>query len=211
MELVEMKIKEYLEVLKSDAPAPGGGSVSALAGAEGIALFQMVCDLTLGRDTFKEYQDVCCKAKEKGFSLYQDLLDAVDKDTDAFHMVAAAYKMPKGTAEEKSLRSKAIAEGTLEATKVPFHVMELAYEGLLTAELLAGRSNPNAASDLGVAALNLLACIKGAWLNVKINISGVKDRELAAKFLDNGGSILEKAEKLEKNIYSKMLQGMEDS
>lgn len=209
MKLAEMKVTEYLEVLKSDAPAPGGGSVSALAGAQGIALFMMVCDLTLGKAKYEEYQEVCRETKERGKSLYQSLLCAVDQDTEAFHMVSAAYKMPKETQTEKEARSKAISAGTLEATKVPFHVMELAYKGLFLAVGLAGRSNSNAASDLGVAALNLLACIKGAWLNVKINISGVKDENFAKQFLEEGERMVMEAEKIEKVVYQKMLLEME--
>lgn len=160
MKLVDMQVKEYLEVLKSDAPAPGGGSVSALAGAQGTALFMMVADLTLGKEKYADYQDVCREAKEKGMALYQELVESVDKDTEAFNLVAAAFKMPKDTEEEKAARKQAIADGTLVSTQVPFRTMELGYEGLMLAKTMIGKSNPNAASDLGVAVLNLTAASK---------------------------------------------------
>ena len=107
MKLIDMQVKEYLDVLKSDAPAPGGGSVSALAGAQGVALFMMVADLTLGKEKYVDYQEVCREAKEKGAALYEELVASVDKDTEAFNLIAAAFKMPKKTDEEKAARKKA--------------------------------------------------------------------------------------------------------
>ena len=95
MKLIDMQVKDYLEVLKSDAPAPGGGSVSALAGAQGVGLFMMVADLTLGKEKYADYQEICREAKEKGMALYEELTEAIDKDTEAFNLVAAAFKMPK--------------------------------------------------------------------------------------------------------------------
>lgn len=181
-----MEVNKYLDVLKSDAPAPGGGSVSALAGAQGVGLFMMVADLTMGKEKYADYQDVCKNAKEKGMPLYEELVAAIDKDTEAFNLVAAAFKMPKGTDEEKAARSKAIADGTLVSTEVPFRTMQLGYEGLKLAKTIVGKSNPNAASDLGVAILNLKACVYGAWLNVKINLPGVKDADRAKYFEEEG-------------------------
>ena len=84
MKLVDLKVNEYLDVLKSDVPAPGGGSVSALAGAQGVGLFMMVADLTLGKEKFADYQEICKEAKSKGSELYAKLFDGVDKDTEAF-------------------------------------------------------------------------------------------------------------------------------
>ncbi|QIB68080.1 cyclodeaminase/cyclohydrolase family protein [Aminipila butyrica] len=208
MKLIDMRVTDYLDVLKSDAPAPGGGSVSALAGAQGMGLLLMVCDLTLGKEKFAEYQEVCAQAKTEGQQLFQELREAVDKDTEAFNLVSAAFKMPKGTDQEKAERSAAIAAGTLVATEVPFRSMELAYDGLLTAQKLIGYSNPNAASDLGVAVLNLMACVKGAWLNVKINLPGVKDLAAAADFQEKGQKIVSEAEFLEKELYKQIEQAL---
>ena len=200
MKLIDMKVNEYLDVLKSDAPAPGGGSAGALAAAQGVALVAMVCDLTLGKEKYMEYQDVCAYAKAEAEELYGKLVESIDKDTEAFNLVSAAFKMPKGTEEEKAARSKAIADGTLVATEVPFETMMLCAEGLKVTEMIVGKSNPNAASDLGVAALNLLSGVKGAWLNVLINLPGVKDEALKAKFLTGKKTIIE-AEALAARIY----------
>ena len=204
MKLIDMQVKEYLDVLKSDAPAPGGGSVSALAGAQGAALFMMVADLTIGKEKYADWQEVCKAAKEKGAALYEELTAAVDKDTEAFNLVSAAFKMPKETDEEMAARKQAIADGTLVATEVPFRTMQLGYEGLMTARTMIGKSNPNAASDLGVAILNLTACIKGAWLNVKINLPGVKDEAKAKYYAQEGQKMFDEADKIASSLYNEV-------
>ena len=201
MKLIDMQVKDYLDLLKSDAPAPGGGSVSALAGAQGVGLFMMVADLTLGKEKYADYQDICAEAKEKGMALYTELVESIDKDTDAFNLIADAFKMPKETEEEKAARRKAIADGTLVATQVPFRTMQLGYEGLMIAKEMIGKSNPNAASDLGVAILNLTACIKGAWLNVLINLPGVKDEEKAAYYAAEGKKMYDEADAIASGLY----------
>ena len=201
MKLIDMQVKDYLDLLKSDAPAPGGGSVSALAGAQGVGLFMMVADLTLGKEKYADYQEICAQAKEKGVSLYEELVASIDKDTDAFNLIADAFKMPKETDEEKAARRKAIADGTLVATQVPFRTMQLGYEGLMIAKEMIGKSNPNAASDLGVAILNLTACIKGAWLNVLINLPGVKDEEKAAYYNAEGKKMYDEADAIASGLY----------
>ena len=208
MKLIDMQVKEYLKVLKSDAPAPGGGSVSALAGAQGVALFSMVADLTLGKEKYADDQEICRKAKERGASLFAELVESVDRDTEAFNLVSAAFKMPKETDEEKAARKQAIADGTLVATEVPFHTMELGYEGLMLAKSMIGRSNPNAASDLGVAILNLTGCIKGAWLNVKINLPGVKDEEKARLFEEQGQKMFDEADAVAHDLYNQVAESL---
>lgn len=208
MKLVDMNMTEYLDVLQSDAPAPGGGSVSALAGAQGAALFMMVADLTLGREKYAEYQDICKKAKEKGEAIYEELTGEIDKDTEAFNLVAAAFKMPKETEEEKAARRKAIAEGTLIATEVPFRTMELGYQALMLAKTMIGKSNPNAASDLGVAILNLTGCIKGAWLNVKINLPGVKDEAKAKYYEEEGQKMFDEADAIASDLYNMIAESL---
>ncbi|MGN1143641.1 MAG: cyclodeaminase/cyclohydrolase family protein, partial [Anaerovoracaceae bacterium] len=93
MKLVDMKVSEYLEVLKSNAPAPGGGSASALAAAQGISLVAMVADLTIGREKYAEYEKVCIAARDEALELYGKLSAAVDKDTEAFNLVSDAFKL----------------------------------------------------------------------------------------------------------------------
>lgn len=203
MKLVEMTVNEYLDILKSDAPAPGGGSVSALAAAQGVGLVSMVADLTVGKPKYADFEKVCREAGEQARRLQVKLIEYIDKDTEAFTMVSDAFKLPKDSDEEKAARSKAIADATLVATQVPFDTLMLCAEGLRITEKLVGHSNPNAASDLGVAALNLLAGIKGAWLNIKINLPGVKNEEEKEKFM-TGKKLVVEAEALAAKIYAEV-------
>lgn len=206
MKLVDMKVQEYLDVLKSSSPAPGGGSVSALSGAQGVALVMMVCDLTIGKEKLAKYEENCKAVKEKAEGIYKELCESIDRDTEAFNIVANAFKMPKGTDEEKKLRSEEIQRGTLEATKVPFNTLKLCYEGMKIAKEIVGRSNPNAASDIGVAALNLKSAAQGAWLNVKINLGSLKDEVVRNDIEASSLQALSECEKLGDDIYEEVNQ-----
>ena len=199
--LVEMKVDDYLGILKSDAPAPGGGSVSALAGAEGAGLLMMVCDLTIGKEKYKEYEDVCIQAKEKLAPLYEGLKAGVDLDTEAFDLVSAAFKMPKETDDEKAERSAAIQAGTIKATEVPLANMKYGYDALEQADVLLGRYNTNCGSDFGVAVLNLRACVLGAYMNVKINLPGIKDEGLKAKYKERADKLALDSGMLAERLY----------
>ncbi|MGL4484600.1 MAG: cyclodeaminase/cyclohydrolase family protein, partial [Anaerovoracaceae bacterium] len=192
--LTELTVKNYLEELKSKAPAPGGGSVSALSAAQGAALGIMVTELTLGRERYAEYEENCVKVKEELTGLYEKLRSAVDEDTMAYLKVSDAFKLPKETEAEKQARSKAIREATKTATEVPFKVMEFSLAALREMEKLIGKANPNAASDIGVGAINLETGIRGAWQNVKINLPGLKDEELIKSYTSKSQEILDEAE-----------------
>ncbi len=205
MKLVDMKVSEYLDVLISDEPAPGGGSVSALAGTQGAALMSMVCDLTTAKKKYEEDHELCAGLKEEATVLYKELAAAIDEDTDAYNLIAAAFKMPKETDEEKAARRKAIEEGTLEATKVPFGVMQKAMKGLEIAEKLHGHFNTNCASDYGVGVLNFIACMKGAWMNVKINVPGVKDEAFASMCVAEGEAMIVKGEAIAGRLYEEII------
>lgn len=201
MKLVEMSVAAYIDTVASDAPAPGGGSASALCGAQGAGLSTMVAGLTLGKKKYADRQAACEAIRGDGIPLVEALKAQVDKDTEAFNLVSAAFKMPKETDAEKAARSAAIQQGTLVSTEVPFETMKLALEALRNAHKLLEGFNTNAASDLGVAALDLLACVKGAWLNVLINIGSLKDTEKAAAFKAEGLAIVREAEELAGAIY----------
>ncbi len=196
MKLVELTLNDYLNLLGSNEPAPGGGSVSALAGAQGIALMNMVCDLTIGRAKYAEFEEICMTAKAKGVKIFGELAEAIDLDTEAYNMVTGAYKLPKETEEDKQSRSKAIGAAMLTATEVPLKIMALSCEGLQIVDSLVGKTNSNAVSDLGVGAINLMAAVKGAWLNVMINLSGIKDPDKKIYFEKKGNEIVTMAQQL---------------
>lgn len=207
MKLVDMTVKNYLDVLKSEAPAPGGGSVSALSAAQGAGLVAMVCDLTIPKEKYAEYKELCQSIKAEILEVFDELVIGIDKDTEAYNKVSAAFKLPKGTDEEKATRSKAIQEATIIATEVPYETMELCMKGIEITEKIVGKSNPNASSDLGVAALNLLAGIKGAYLNVMINLPGIKSEEEKARFKD-AEDMVKKAEVAADKIYKEVLASL---
>ena len=208
MKLAELKTSEFVDLLASDAPAPGGGSAAALEGALGAALTAMVCGLTVGKKKYAEFQELAEEAQKKATDLKARFVDVMDRDTEAFNVVSAAFGMPKATDEEKAARSAAIQKGLEGCTKTPFEMMELAAETLeLTASIL-GKSNDSAASDLGVSALSLRAAIQGAWLNVLINIGSLKNKELAEDYRKKGEALLAKALPLADQIYDTVVKSM---
>ena len=208
MKLAELTTAGFADLLASDAPAPGGGSAAALEGALGAALTAMVCSLTVGKKKYADYEELAQSVLEKSNGLKARFVDVMDRDTEAFNVVSAAFRMPKATEEEKAARSAAIQEGLKGCTKTPFEMMELAVEALeLTASVL-GKSNDSAASDLGVSALSLRAAIQGAWLNVLINIGSLKDTALAEDYRAKGEALLAKALPLADDIYSTVVKSM---
>ena len=208
MKLAELKTAEFVDLLASDAPAPGGGSAAALEGALGAALTAMVCSLTIGKKKYAEFEETAKAAQAKATDLKVRFVDVMDRDTEAFNVVSAAFGMPKETDEEKAARSAAIQKGLEGCTKTPFEMMELAVETLeLTASIL-GKSNDSAASDLGVSALSLRAAIQGAWLNVLINIGSLKNKELAEDYRAKGEALLAKALPLADQIYDTVVKSM---
>ena len=201
MQLSTMKINEYIDLLGSSAPAPGGGSASALSGAQGAALITMVANLTIGKPKYAEFEELNQSVLKEGDALRNKLVELIDKDTEAFNKVSAAYKLPKETDDDKKARSAAIADATLTATEVPFETLEASAKALALCKSLIGKSNPNVASDLGVSALNLIDCAKGAWLNVLINLGGVKDAAKSEYFKTEGQKIVAAAQKEADEIY----------
>ena len=200
MKLIDMTVSDYLNDLASVSPAPGGGSAAALCGAQGAGLAAMVASFTIGRKKYADFEENAIAVRDAELALTEKLKAQIDKDTEAFNLVAAAFKLPKTTDEEKAERSRAIQAGTLVSTEVPFETMVLALEALKTAEKLLAGFNDGAASDLGVAAFNLLTCVRGAWLNVGINIGSLKDKEVAESFRTRGQEILRKAEEIAARI-----------
>ena len=204
MKLTEMTVSAYLDTMASDAPAPGGGSASALCGAQGAGLVTMVAGLTIGSKKYEDSRARCQEALDRGLPYVAALTAQIDRDTEAFNLVSAAFKMPKNTDEERSARSQAIQAGTLASTEAPLETMRLSLASLQNARTLLEGFNASAASDLGVAALDLLAAVKGAWLNVLITIGSLKDREKAESFRREGEAVLREAEALANGIYAEV-------
>lgn len=208
MKLTEMQVNEFINVLASDAPAPGGGSASALAGAMGVGLSKMVAALTLGKSKYADYQQTAQQIFDSADALTKQLTAGIDRDTEAFDGVSAVFAMPKSTDEEKAARKEAMQKALKEATLVPYSIMELCLESLKVVELGIGRTNTSAASDLGVAALNLKSAVQGAWLNVLINLGSIKDEDFIKEYRAKGEEILHQALPLADKIYSDILTSL---
>ena len=206
--LNDLTLRDYLELLGSNAPAPGGGSASAFSAAQGCALAQMVCELTKGKKKYAESEELVENAAGQLASLRESLLALMDEDTEAFEGVSEVFAMPKATEEEIFLRKTALEMALRECTKTPFRVMLLADEALQLIETLAGRTNASAASDLGCAVLNLKAAIQGAWLNVRINTASLRDRTFADQYEKDGEAILARALPLADRIYDAILRSL---
>ncbi|MBM6740163.1 cyclodeaminase/cyclohydrolase family protein [Enterococcus gallinarum] len=208
MKLVEMQINDFIAVLGSDTPAPGGGSASALAAAQGIALTKMVTELTIGKKKYAEFEDEIELLQKKAKSLQESLLRAIDEDTEAFNQVSAVFGLPKTTEEEKKARREAMQSALKGAAVTPFSMMEKIVDALKVTQTAVGKSNTNAASDLGVAALNLKAALQGAWLNVLINLASIKDEMFVRQYRKAGESLVEEGSKIADATYQQILESL---
>lgn len=202
--LVDLKITEFINVLGSNEPAPGGGSASALVAAVGTSLTKMVTELTVGKKKYAEYNDEMEILLNKMRILSNELLTAIDADTEAFNQVSAVFDLPKETDEDKERRKEAMQAALKNATKVPFETMDLIVKGIRLTSTAVGKSNTNAASDLGVAALTMKAGLYGSWLNVLINLGGVKDEAFKAEYFEKGKAILAEGTEIADNIYNEI-------
>lgn len=179
MALVDMTMKDFLEQLASPQPTPGGGSASAVAGAMAAAMVEMACNLTVGREKFRDVEEdlqvVLARAKE----LRQTLTDAIDEDTEAYTQVSEAYKLPKATDDEKAARNAAIQKALQYASEVPLKIAQASSETYELAVTAVKKSNPNVASDARVAMLLADAARSGAIANVQINLGSITDSAFA--------------------------------
>jgi glutamate formiminotransferase/formiminotetrahydrofolate cyclodeaminase len=198
--LLNMNLREFANETASESPAPGGGSISAYVGSLGISLAAMVANLSSHKrgwdDRWEEFSDWA----EQAQILKDQLLKLVDEDTNSFNAIMNAMRLPKGTAEEKAIRSQAIQGATQYAIEVPFKVMETSMQTYPIIKAMAEVGNPNSVTDAGVGALCVRAAVHGAFLNVKINTGGLKDKKFVNEVLKKGKVMIQKADKLEKEI-----------
>ncbi len=200
--LVDLTARGLAEETASESPAPGGGSISAYMGALGAALGTMVANLTAHKaaydDRWEEYSD----AAERGQALMERLLHLVDEDTAAFNRIMDVFAMPKKTDAEKAARAQAMEEATLYATQVPLSTMEAASEVFPLVKLMAETGNPASVTDAGVGTLAARAAVRGAFLNVKINAAGLKDRAKAEELIARGAQLEKEAAEQEAAILA---------
>lgn len=177
--LAAMSLMKFADATASESPAPGGGSISAYAGALGAALAAMVANLSSHKRGWDEQWAYFSDIAERAQHLKQQLLHLVDEDTHAFNAIMAAFQLPKQTPEEKEARSAAIEQATRRAIDVPLQTIQAALASFDLIEAMVQKGNPNSVTDAGVGALCARAAVHGAALNVEINAASLKDRAFA--------------------------------
>ena len=192
----DQTVDQFISLLASGEPTPGGGSAAAIAGSLGGALVAMVATLSEGRPKYAEHDALLAEAKAAGQELANRLLDLADEDANAFAGFGTAMKMPRDTDEEKAERTKALQAAALAATEAPFKTVQACLEVAAMAEAMAGRSNKNASSDLEVAGLMSVAAARSAAANVFVNLPAMGDEALARDLLARTEAIVNDVERL---------------
>ncbi|MFN3939253.1 MAG: glutamate formimidoyltransferase [Chitinophagales bacterium] len=200
--LADMTLIAFANETASESPAPGGGSVSAYIGALGVALGTMVANLSAHKKGWDHRWEEFSHWAVIGQKLKDKLLFLVDEDTKSFNAIMHAFAMPKSNDAEKRLRTEAIQSATKYATEIPLQVMEACFESMDLIQKMVEEGNPNSVTDAGVGALCARAGVIGAFLNVKINASGLKDRDFAAAIISNASRIADAAMQKEKEIIA---------
>lgn len=197
---IDFTLKQFTEETASESPAPGGGAISAYVGALGAALGTMVANLSAHKRGWENRWEEFSDWAEKGKYFHTALLSCVDEDTQAFKQIMKAFEMPKTTEHEILIRKNAIQEATKKAIEVPLKVMQLAHDSMQILKAMAETGNPNSVSDAGVGALCARTAVEGAFLNVKINATGLKDELLRRNILVTAENILLSSKEQEAEI-----------
>ena len=203
--LIDLSLARFSEELASDSPAPGGGSAAAYAGTLAASLGTMVANLSANKRGWEKRREYFSEWAIKGQEGRKKLMHLVDEDTMAFNSLMDAFRMPKETEDEKKRRQDAIEQATLRATRSPLNMMKVAADQLPLLEAMATEGNPNSVSDAGVGAICALAAVEGGWLNVMINLGGLKDKVVSADIKAEADAILASA-KLQKEQITQVVK-----
>lgn len=191
--LVDMDLVAFADETASESPAPGGGSISAYAGAMGASLATMVANLSSHKRGWDARWEEFSDWAEKGQAIKDELLFLVDEDTESFNRIMDAFRLPKGSDEEKAARKQAIQDATKYAIEIPFRVMTVSHSAMPLIRYMVEQGNPNSVTDAGVAALCIRTAVMGAFMNVKINAGDLDDKDFVNETLAQG-------EKLQKEV-----------
>lgn len=188
-DLKDLTVEGFVQITSSDEPAPGGGSVSALAGALGAALAEMVARLTAGREKYAQAEEDMQRIIREAGQIKEELLLAIQKDSSSFELYMTALSLPKGTEEEKAARRAAMQDGLKAAAQVPMDVARAACRILPLARLAVTRGNANAVTDGLVASMMARTAVLGALFNVRINLSSIKDEAFTGAMAEEADSL----------------------
>lgn len=202
--LVQMDLVAFANETASESPAPGGGSIAAYVGALGAALGGMVANLSAGKRGWEEQTAYFSEQAVKCQQIKNALLRKVDEDTRAFEAIMNAFALPKATAEEKEVRTAAIQSATRLAIEIPLEVMRLAKAAFEPIQAMIEKGNPNSITDAGVGALCARTAVYAAYLNVKVNVSGLKDKSFVNKAIAESETILQEALGLEQALVQQV-------
>ena len=196
---------EFVEVLASKAPVPGGGGASALVGAIGTALGNMVGSLTVGKKKYADVEEEMWELKKKSDKLQQELLTLIERDAEVFEPLSKAYGMPRTTEEEKAEKARVMEIVLKDACSVPMEIMEKCCEAIDIIVEFAAKGSTLAISDTGVGVAFCKAALKGASLNVYINTKSMQNREYAEELNAKCDAMLEKYTKLADEVFDSVL------
>ena len=202
--LTDLTVKDFLNKVAGSDPVPGGGSIAALNGALASALAAMVANLTIGKKKYTEVQEDMQAIAQEAERLMGDFTADIDRDSDAYDRVFACFKMPKETDEEKAARSAAIQEATKYAAQVPLEVARRACSLMPRMAEVALKGNQNAVTDACVAMMSARNAVLAAVLNVRINLSSLKDAELAARLQAEADGLEQQACQQEQALLNKV-------
>ncbi len=206
--LRELPIDEFSALLASKQPAPGGGSASASVAALGTGLLIMTCNLTIGRERYVDVEEDLTEVREELEPIRIMLLASIDRDSNAYDAVMAAFGMPKGTPDEKAARKEAIQASMRTASEVPMDVARRAARALDLASMVTEMGNPNALSDAGCGARFIEAGLRGALLNVRINLPSIKDEAYVADMTREVEAISQRADEALARVLTMVEAGL---
>lgn len=206
--MADMKMNDFLKVLSSGEPVPGGGGASGYAAAIGMALGSMVANLTTGKKKYARYQEEIEEIILHGAQVTEELTEFMDKDAEAFEPLSKAYGLPKNTEEEIAARTEIMEKALVVASQAPLDLMEKIVEALEIISRLAEIGSRLAISDAGVGAQMCKAALNGASLNVFINTKLMKDRAVAEEMNAKADALLEKGNKMADEAYAKVVEAI---
>ena len=187
--LIDLTAAELAEETASESMAPGGGSIAAYVGALGVSLGTMVANLSAHKPGWDDQWQTFSTWAEKGQTYKNKLLHLVDEDTNSFNGIIEAFRLPKGSSEEKEIRREAVENATKYATEIPFQVMQTAYQSIEVMQAMIKNGIPNSLSDAGVGVLCARTAVIGAYFNVRINAKDIKDKTFVDKILADSKEI----------------------
>lgn len=204
MKISEKTCIEFVEVLASKSAVPGGGGAASLVGAIGMALGSMVCNLTIGKKKYAEYEESIKEILAKAGDIEKKLLSMIDEDAENFLPLSKAYGLPTSTEEEKKIKEETMEKALKVACEVPINIVRVCFDAIKLHEDLVDKGSRLAISDVGVGVQCLRAAILSGQLNVVININSIKDKEYVAKVKNEVDTLVEEGVKICDEVYAKV-------